>query len=92
MPWPKPQTGERERVDLAIVVEFLIGLEALQSIDRIISPFAIHLTLEIAAIGEGLLNLLVALRVRMSLITRARSCAPGRPSGNFVACCASFDE
>lgn len=69
----KPQIRKRKRVDFAVVVEFLIGLEALQSVHRVISPLPVYLAFEIAAVGERLLDLLVALWVRMKLISRARS-------------------
>lgn len=84
--WPKAKAGECERIEFPIVFELLIRLEALQGVHRILAPLAVHLAVEIAAVGERLLNLLVALRVRMELIARpgsrspvaARGLAPGR--------------
>jgi hypothetical protein len=68
----------------------LIGLEALQGVHRIVSPLAIYLAFEITALGKRLLDLLIALGIGMKLVARARSCAPGRASGNFVASGAGF--
>ena len=50
MSWTETQAGESEGADLAIIGQLLINLEALQSVDRILSPFAVYLALEIASI------------------------------------------
>lgn len=54
--WTQPEIREGQRADLAIVEDFLIGLEAFQRIDGVASPFAIYLALEIASIRERLLD------------------------------------
>lgn len=72
--WAKPQASKSQSVDFAVTFELLVGLEPLESIDRILVPFSVWLTFEIAAIGESLLDLCVALSIRMQLIAgRGRS-------------------
>ncbi len=80
MLWAKSQSSQSESVDFAVTFELLVGLEALESVDRIVVPFAVRLAFEIATISESLLDLRVALRIRMELITGGGS-SMGNASG-----------
>ena len=74
---PSP-ADEIQCIDLAIGIELLICLEAFHRIHRIIAPLAIHLTFEVTAVGERLLDLLITFRIRMKLVTgRHRALGPG---------------
>ena len=81
----KTQADQSKRIDLAIGLEFLAGLEALHGVNGIVSPFAIHLSLEITAAGERLLDLLVAFGIRMKLVRRSGGAfGAGTPASGFM--------
>jgi len=54
---PEAQSDEREGVDLSVVVQILVGLEAFQSINRIVIPLSVRVTFEIASIRKRFLDL-----------------------------------
>jgi len=66
--WTKAKVDQRRRADFSIVRQLLIGLKLFYGRDGIVDPLALHLTFEVAFIGERLLNFLVAHRVRMCLV------------------------
>ena len=68
MLWTEAKVDQRRRADFSIVRQLLIGLKLFYGSDGIVAPLAIHLTFEVAFIGERLLNFLVAHRVRMCLV------------------------
>lgn len=71
MLWPKPECYQGQRIDFAVVGQFVYGLKLLERIGRLRSPEAIHvLLLHESFVGERLLNLLVALAGGMCLIAR----------------------
>ena len=71
------QTNERQRCDVAVGIKQLpVHLEAAQGIFRVVAPLAIYFAFEIAFVGKGLLNLLIAIGVRVQLIRW-----PGRSFG-----------
>ena len=80
------QPCECERTDLAIVREFLVRLEPLQRVDRVVFPLAIGLAVEVTTIGERLLNLGIAVRIGMELITRTGRFAGDPPLGSSSLC------
>lgn len=69
----EPQANKSQGVDFAVSRQVLGSLEALESIDRVISPFAVYLAGKVASLVERFLNFLIALRVGVQLITRRRS-------------------
>jgi hypothetical protein len=64
------QSDQRERIDFPIIEQLLVRLVALECVHRVITPLPIYIAFEITSVGERLLDLLIPLGVRMSLIAR----------------------
>ncbi len=71
------KTDQRQRVDFAVIWNFLIGLEALERINGIRSPLPIGFAVEVTAIGESFLDLLITLGRGLQLVSGG-----GRAAGN----------
>jgi hypothetical protein len=82
---PQAQARQRECTNFAVFGQFLIRLEALERIDRVILPIPICFAVEIAAVGERALDLGIALRIGMKLITGAGRLSSEAPGG-FLLC------
>lgn len=62
------ECNQTQSVNLAIIIDFLIGLKASQGIDRIVAPRAVRIAFEIAAIRESFLNRLITFGIGMKLV------------------------
>ena len=89
----KAESDQRQRINFAVIGQLLIGLEAFQSVNRIVVPLAVDLSFEIAAVGKRLLNLLVPLRIRMQLVgRRGRDMGPGVSRPSLAGVCVALRQ
>jgi len=58
--WAESQGDQGKRADLAVFLQILFALESLECVSGVGSPNAIDGTVEVAFLGEGLLDFLVA--------------------------------
>ena len=74
---PEAQRDQAQGIDFAIRnlvvgLQILVCLETFESVGGIVTPGAVHFAFEVAAIGQRLLDLLIAFRVWVQLIAWRR--------------------
>ena len=75
------QANQRRRADFSVIRDLLIRLELFYGAYGIIAPLAVHFAFVITLVGKRLLDLLVTIRIRVSLVGGPSFGSGGLPMG-----------